>query len=64
MYTNGFGYIKRMFDHKGNGRTIFSKLKKAEQLLITAIELPNICVQNLNIIKYKGVCCGSFSASP
>ncbi|MFN6156643.1 hypothetical protein [Anabaena sp. AL09] len=22
MYTNGFGYIKRMFDHKGNGRTI------------------------------------------
>jgi len=23
MYTNGFGYIKRMFDHKGNGRTIF-----------------------------------------
>jgi hypothetical protein len=23
MYTNGFGYIKRMFDHKGNGRTNF-----------------------------------------
>ncbi|OBQ11865.1 hypothetical protein [Anabaena sp. AL09] len=24
MYTNGFGYIKRIFDHKGNGRTILS----------------------------------------
>jgi hypothetical protein len=46
MYTNGFGYIKRMFDHKGNGRTIHFREQKNKALLKPGM--------NLNIETFHG----------